>query len=280
MKEINKKIKLIAIDMDGTLLNSEHKISINQKKILQKVQENGIQVVLCTGRPLYGAWKLYEELELNHKNGYMILNNGCEIRFTENKELIDYFQVTSDEIKELYAFIKNRNVDLSLFDDKHYYIVGDENYECHPVSEYDASLVYTTLTKIKYEDAISGDKLFFKAMYLGNIEVISELEKELPDSLKQKFNWTRSQPTILEALPSDASKAEALKKLSKILNISSENIMAIGDGNNDFEMLQFAGVSVAMKNGTELAKQAAKYTTDTNDNDGVYKAINKFVFNN
>lgn len=276
---MNEKIKLIAIDMDGTLLNSEHKISPIQKEILKKVQDHGIYVVLCTGRPLYGAWNLYEELELNSENGYIILNNGCEIRRTENKELIDYFQITSEEIKELYEFKGDKNIDLSLFDDKHYFIVGDENYQFHPSSEFDASLVFTKLTRISYNDAISDKILFFKAMYLGDDDDIKDIYCNLPDKIKNKFNWTNSQPNILEALPLKASKASALEKLAKKLNINSENIMAIGDGNNDFEMLKFAGISVAMGNGTELAKKSAKYITDTNDNDGVSKAINKFIFN-
>ena len=82
---------------------------------------------------------------------------------------------------------------------------------------------------------------------------------------------------MYEVLPKNNNKGTGLKKLAEKLGIKQEEVMAIGDGNNDIEMLKFAGVGVAMGNGTKMAKDAANYITDTNENNGVAKAIEKFL---
>ena len=95
--------------------------------------------------------------------------------------------------------------------------------------------------------------------------------------INSRYNGVLSQKYIYETLPKGANKGVALKKLAEKLNIPREEVMAIGDGNNDIEMLKFAGVGVAMGNGTKMAKDAANYITDTNENNGVAKAIEKFL---
>ena len=102
----------------------------------------------------------------------------------------------------------------------------------------------------------------------------------LENILKDKYSSVLSQPYVYEILPKGNNKGTGLKKLAKKLGIKQEEIMAIGDGNNDIEMFEYANYSVAMENGTELAKKAAKYQTDSNENDGVAKAIRKYALNN
>ena len=101
----------------------------------------------------------------------------------------------------------------------------------------------------------------------------------MPNDIRKKYNFPRSQPYILEAMPLEAHKGSALKKLAERLGINQSEVMAIGDGNNDVEMLEYASISVAMGNSTKLARKAAKYETDTNINNGVAKAIYKYALN-
>ena len=109
---------------------------------------------------------------------------------------------------------------------------------------------------------------------------MADFQKENENILKNKYSGVLSQPYVYEILPKGNNKGTGLKKLAKKLGIKQEEIMAIGDGNNDIEMFEYANYSVAMENGTELAKKAAKYQTDNNENDGVAKAIRKYALNN
>ena len=119
-------IKLIALDMDGTLLNNDKHIAEAQKKAIKRAAHAGIKIVLCTGRPLFGVEPLYKELDFDEEE-YVILNNGCEIRETKNWSLVDSHTLTKEEIIDLYNFSKGYNIDFNLFDEKHYFCVGKPN---------------------------------------------------------------------------------------------------------------------------------------------------------
>lgn len=268
-------IKLIAVDMDGTLLNNEKHIAEAQREALKKAASAGIKVVLCTGRPLFGVLPLYKELDLSSNEGYAILNNGCEIRKTENWTLVRSFELTEKEIFYLHSLVKDYDIDFTLSDDKHYFCVGKKP---NKYTMRDGELVYVPITEITLEEAMSGKYRMFKAMYVGDMDELTKFQENLPADINKFYSICRSQKIILEAMPVGADKGQTLKFLVEQLGIERSEVMAIGDGNNDVEMLGYAGIGVAMANGTEAAKNSAKYITDTNENDGVAKVIYKYVF--
>ena len=270
-----KMIKLIAVDMDGTLLNNEKHIAEAQREALKKAASAGIKVVLCTGRPLFGVLPLYKELDLSSNEGYAILNNGCEIRKTENWTLVRSFELTGKEIFYLHSLVKDYDIDFTLSDDKHYFCVGKKP---NKYTVRDGELVYVPITEITLEEAMSGKYRMFKAMYVGDMDELTKFQENLPADINKFYSICRSQKIILEAMPVGADKGQTLKFFVEQLGIERSEVMAIGDGNNDVEMLEYAGIGVAMANGTEAAKNSAKYITDTNENDGVAKAIYKYVF--
>ena len=270
-----KMIKLIAVDMDGTLLNNEKHIAEVQREALKKAASAGIKVVLCTGRPLFGVLPLYKELDLSSNEGYAILNNGCEIRKTENWTLVRSFELTGKEIFYLHSLVKDYDIDFTLSDDKHYFCVGKKP---NKYTVRDGELVYVPITEITLEEAMSGKYRMFKAMYVGDMDELTKFQENLPADINKFYSICRSQKIILEAMPVGADKGQTLKFLVEQLGIERSEVMAIGDGNNDVEMLEYAGIGVAMANGTEAAKNSAKYITDTNENDGVSKVIYKYVF--
>ena len=270
-----KMIKLIAVDMDGTLLNNEKHIAEAQREALKKAASAGIKVVLCTGRPLFGVLPLYKELDLSSNEGYAILNNGCEIRKTENWTLVRSFELTEKEIFYLYSLVKDYDIDFTLSDDKHYFCVGKKP---NKYTIRDGELVYVPITEITLEEAMGGKYRMFKAMYVGDTDELTKFQENLPADINKFYSICRSQKIILEAMPVGVDKGQTLKFLVEQLGIERSEVMAIGDGNNDVEMLEYAGIGVAMANGTEAAKNSAKYITDTNENDGVAKAIYKYVF--
>lgn len=269
-------IKLLAIDMDGTLLNEEKHIGTPQKEAVQKAIEAGIKVVLCTGRPLFGVLPVYGELELEKYNldEYVILNNGCSLRKTTNWELLDNKEITREDVIYLDKLRKGYNLDLTVSNDDDYFVVGDK---ANKYTIEDGKLVYVDIKPISLEEATSGKHTFFKSMYLGEEEEIQRFKNDNENLLKDKYDAVLSQIHIFEMLPFGTNKAAALKELAEKLGIEREEIMTIGDGNNDVEMLEFAGIGIAMGNGTESAKKAANYVTDTNENHGVAKAIEKYI---
>lgn len=271
-------IKLIAIDMDGTLLNEKKHIDKAQKEAIHEAVEAGIKIVLCTGRPLYGILPFYEELGLSEldSEGYVILNNGCSIHKTKDWKLIDQVNFTSDDIDYLYKFSEGYDINFTLVNDYYYF-----NIDRKPTDELitDAGFVFSDITNISLKEAKNGKHKIIKIMFLGNPNIMADFQKENENILKDKYSGVLSQPYVYEILPKGNNKGTGLKKLAKKLGIKQEEIMAIGDGNNDIEMFEYANYSVAMENGTELAKKAAKYETDSNENDGVAKAIRKYALN-
>ena len=273
-------IKLIAIDMDGTLLNEKKHIDKAQKEAIHEAIEAGIKIVLCTGRPLYGILPFYEELGLSEldSEGYVILNNGCSIHKTKDWELIDQVNFTSDDIDYLHKLSEGYDINFTLVNDYYYFNIDNRK----PTDELitDAGFVFSDITNISLKEAKNGKHKIIKIMFLGNPNIMADFQKENENILKDKYSSVLSQPYVYEILPKGNNKGTGLKKLAKKLGIKQEEIMAIGDGNNDIEMFEYANYSVAMENGTELAKKAAKYQTDSNENDGVAKAIRKYALNN
>ena len=272
-------IKLIAIDMDGTLLNGKKHIDKVQKEAIHEAIEAGIKIVLCTGRPLYGILPFYEELGLSEldSEGYVILNNGCSIHKTKDWELIDQVNFTSDDIDYLYKFSESYDINFTLVNDYYYFNIDDRK----PTDELitDAGFVFSDITNISLKEAKNGKHKIIKIMFLGNPNIMANFQKENESILKDKYSSVLSQPYIYEILPKGNNKGTGLKKLAKKLGIKQEEIMAIGDGNNDIEMFEYAHYSVAMENGTKPARKAAKYQTDSNENNGVAKAIRKYALN-
>lgn len=271
-------IKLLAIDMDGTLLNEKKHIDAPQREAIQKAIESGVKVVLCTGRPLFGVLPLYGELELEKYNldEYVILNNGCSLRKTTDWKLLNFKEITREDVLYLNKIKEGYDIDLTISNDDDYFVVGSDAREC---TKKDANIVFVDIKPISLEEAVSGKHVFFKAMYLGDEKEVKRFQNDKEDLLKKMYEGVLSQNHIYEVLPLGMNKAVALKELAKKLNIKREEVMALGDGNNDIEMLEFAGMGVAMGNSTELAKKAANYVTDTNINHGVAKAIEKYILN-
>ena len=271
-------IKLIAIDMDGTLLNEKKHIDKAEKEAIHEAIEAGIKIVLCTGRPLYGISPFYEELGLSEldSEGYVILNNGCSIHKTKDWKLIDQVNFTSDDIEYLYKLSESYNINFTLVNDTYYFNIGRK-----PTDELikDAGFVFSDITDISLEEAKSGKHKIMKIMFLGDPEIMADFQEKNEDIIKSKYSGVLSQSYVYEVFPKDNNKGTGLKKLAEKLGIKQEEVMAIGDGNNDIEMFEYANYSVAMKNATELAKKAAKYETDSNENDGVAKAIRKYALN-
>ena len=269
-------IKLIALDMDGTLLNSQKEIPQAHIQAIHQAVEHGVKLVLCTGRPLVGVKPYYEQLGLSRDNEYVIINNGCSTHQTKDWKLVDWKELSAEDMLYLDRIAKQTPAQLTLFDEERYLVVNEKPSD---LVTYDASLVFTTPTEISLGEAISGKNIIFQAMFLAQPNELDIFEKQFGSQISQRFSGVRSQPVIYEAMPKGTTKATALKQLAQHLEIKPQEIMALGDANNDIEMIQFAGLGVAMGNSSDHVKKLANYVTDTNDANGVATAIEKFILN-
>ena len=241
---------------------------------IHKAIEKGVKLVLCTGRPLFGVLPYYQKLGLDLQNEYVIVNNGCSTHQTSDWGLVDWQELSPADIEYLYDLAKKSDVQLTLFDEEHYFVLGGKPNE---IIQNDAKLVFSDLTEISLEEATSGKYRMFQGMFLGTESQTDDFEERFAEELCQRFSGVRSQPVIYEAMPLGTTKATALSRLADILKIDSSEIMAMGDANNDIEMLQFAGLGIAMGNASNYVKSLADDVTASNEEDGVARAIEKYI---
>lgn len=269
-------IKLIALDMDGTLLNEQKELTQPQIDAIHQAVKTGVTVVLCTGRPLVGVKPFVQQLGFDVEDEYIIVNNGCSTHSTKDWSLIDWEELTLEDIPYLNHFTEGDKVQLALFDEDNYFVVAEQPNQRTVI---DAAVVDMVPLSITLEEAISGQHRWFEAMFVGETVDMDSFEEKHSHELSQRYSTVRSQDFLFEILPNGASKASGLKKLADRLGILPEEIMAMGDANNDLEMIEFAGLGIAMGNANEQVKAIAQDITDTNENNGVAKAIEKHILN-
>lgn len=269
-------IKLIAIDMDGTLLNSQKEISDLDKKILQKAAKAGIKIVLCTGRPKSGITPYFDQLNLSDEE-YVIGNNGCLTMTNKDWELLHTEGVDAEDLEDLEALLADfPQLNLVLFTPEANYVLGREiNAQTKRDAEIEFSKIFHTDLPSFKEKNIP----VLVPIFMGETRILDDFQERFDSQLSEEYNTVRSLDYAFEALPMGISKATALARLADDLGIRKEEIMAIGDGNNDLEMLEFAGLSVAMANAKAAVKKIAQVETSSNDQSGVAQAILKYALN-
>ncbi|MGT2757624.1 Cof-type HAD-IIB family hydrolase [Streptococcus ovuberis] len=270
-----QSIKLIAIDMDGTLLNSQKELTQETIEVLHQAVAKGIKVVLCTGRPKPGVVSYIDQLGFGEADEYAILDNGCTVYQLKDWSLVAHQALAPAEMAELVAAAAAYpEISVTFFDADHYFIVGEEIPE---LVAYDAGLVFTHPVPVTLEEVQASPVPIFQGMFMGEAPALDRFQAEQGEALSQAFSTVRSQSYIYEALPLGTTKAKGLLNLTQHLGIAPEEVMAIGDAANDLEMLAFAGFSVAMGNASDEVKAVADAITSSNDEAGVARAIEKWV---
>lgn len=263
--------KLIAVDMDGTLLRKDDIISKRNKEVIRKLREKGIKVVLASGRPIHGLERYLEELDLVAEDEYVMSYNGSIVQNVKTKEVIAKNMLKGKDLHRLYELAQRLKIDLHAFSVKGC-ITPKMNY----YSQLEGKMNNIPVYEVNFEE-IAIDEDIIKIMYVGAPNEIDRVIKQLPETLYKDYNVVRSMPFFLEFLSRTSGKETGVKMLAECLDIAPHEVMCIGDAGNDVEMLQYAGLGVAMGNAFEEVKQIADYITKTNEEDGVAHAIEKFV---
>ena len=267
-------IKLIAIDMDGTLLNSKKELLEETKQYFKNFHNKNTEtlLVLCTGRPETGIRPYLKDLGYLEENHYIISQNGANIYESQTgKRLMDAF-VDSAAIQKWIELGKKHGISVMGAGVDYYYSFDEDPTEW---MEFDVKLVSGKLKRIPTKESLNTE--FYKILLMGDEEQLNEFETYIPEEWRDEFYVVRSQKYLVEVLTKGVNKAFGLEKLVQKLNIEPSEIAAIGDAANDVEMLEYAGLAIAMGNASEEVKAIADIVTDTNENNGVIKAIDKLI---
>lgn len=264
--------KIIALDLDDTLLNSKKEISLENKKALEACQARGIKIVIATGRPYNGITKILKELNLLGTDTYAICFNGGLIYNLKNLEIINKTTLKGRDIKEIYNEAKRLGVNYHVFDINQKLSTPKEN----TYTNYEAKINHINFEIID-PLTFNDNDAFIKGMMIDPEEKISMAINNLNDSIKAKYSYFRSAPFFLEFLNPKATKGNALLWLADYLGYSQKETMAFGDSENDISMIIEAGMGIAMENSYPHIKAKANYVTTSCDDDGVSKAIHKFI---
>lgn len=266
--------KLIAIDMDGTLLNRKGEISEQNKAAITQARQQGVHVVLASGRPLDGMLFALKELGMDSDNDYVISYNGSLVQTVATNRMIRQEILTGKDAKLLNQWANKLNVFIHAFSLKQGLISPKANrYTTH-----ESEINGITLTELPFE-SLADDDAILKVMMVEQEDKLSQAIEQIPAELHEKFTIVRSAPFFLEFMNPTSDKGSGVQALADHLGIHASQVMTLGDAGNDHHMLEYAGLGVAMGNATEATKQLADYVTDTNENSGVAKAIEKFVLN-
>ena len=268
-------IKLIAIDIDGTLLTSNHQLTEEVKAALKKAEEKGVKIVLCTGRPLTGVQDLIAELDLYSENDYVITYNGALIQKTKSQEIISQVGLTHDDYIAIDGLARKLNVHFHTETEKFMYT---SNRDISRYTVLESHLVDMPL-KFRTPEEITPDLNIMKMMMVDDPEILDTAITKIPQEFYNKYTIVKSTPYFLEFLNKKVDKGAAVKQLAEQLGLEAREVMALGDNENDLPMIEYAGLGIAMGNATENIKNTASFITASNDAHGVAVAIEKFVLN-
>ena len=274
---MTRDIQLVAIDLDGTLLRDDKSLSQENVDAIKEAIEQGVQVVICTGRTLPSIQYLSKQLPQGHGDEYLILQNGAVIHQLPDLNIVHETILTESDRQAIYDVFKeyrSEEVQMVAFDPDKLYLVDDET--ANPTVVQDAKTLSTDITLAKFEEVLNLETLY-KIVVFGGVEFIDDYLEKIPNDLYEQVHIVRSLPVAIEFIPKLANKANGLNALIQQLDIKAENIMTIGDELNDYEMVKMAGLGVAMENGHPEVKSVADELTLTNNENGVAHAIRKFV---
>lgn len=259
--------KLVALDIDGTLLNKERRLTPEIKEAIRRVRERGTEVTLCTGRMFRAALPYAEELELELP---LIAYNGGLVMQAETKEILYRRSLPGIYAKQIVRAAREKRFAIN-----YYY---EDRLLVEEINE--ANRLYAEWSKVPLEQVEDLVELPYeptKILVMGNPEELDVFWAEHRELLGEEVYITKSWSSFLEFLHPEATKGKGLAALARHLGIERGEVMCMGDSFNDLEMFAYAGLAIAMGNADEAVKKAADYITGTNEENGVAQALEKFI---
>ena len=266
-------IRLLALDLDNTLLRSDLSISFRTRNVIKKTESIGVTVVLTSSRVRAAIDHFSRLLGMHKRPGYIISNNGALVYESNTGKVIHEVRINPDIALNVCDLADAEGFPVQLYEGDTMYVSRLNEY-----AAYDQKV--TGLTQVvadNFRDMVSRG--CYKLIIPGDPMLLSPLESLIRTYLDKDISLLSCSPYFLEILPPETNKGVALAKIAESLGIKPGETMAIGDSMNDEAMIRWAGVGVCMVNGDERIKKTANLITDSsNDDDGVAEVIDKYLF--
>lgn len=275
-------MKAILLDIDGTLTNDQKEITPETKRILMKAQEQGIRLVIASGRPAKGIEKYGKMLEMDKHHGLFLCFNGAKVIDCQTGEVLVNTTMEQELVTKTLQHLKQFDVHPIIVENE--YMVVEDVYNCMITDkgrtfngfQYEARMNNYLLKEVS-DLASYVDFPLNKILVVGQPEYLRENCKAISAPFEGKLSMMFSANFFYEMTSQGIDKGAALKSVLDKLGIEAKDCIAFGDAGNDITMLQFAGVGVAMANAQEEVKAVADYITDDNNHDGIAKALQKYI---
>ena len=275
MMEKEKNRKIYFTDLDGTLLNDEKEITPDTRAALDRLAAEGHLIVLASGRAFQSVFRIASRLKMPEQSSYLICYNGVQIYDMAEKKMIFSASLPTDITKICLEEAEKNNIHIQAY-------LGDDVVAAHDTQD-----LHTYCEKQKLQARVAPDLMKeiqaqptpkLLAIHYADPAAITAFREIIHNRLGDQVSLAQSNPYFLEIMPSGIDKGFAVRHLCKYLGIPVSQSVASGDAENDIEMLKAAGIGVAMANADEVAKEAADYVTELDNNhDGVAELLNRFI---
>ena len=265
-----KQIKWIVSDLDGTLLNKEHRISRETVQAVRAAQNMGVETIIVTGRMCRSAFPFYEQLNLKMP---LVAYNGSFVKDIKQNKLLLHENLLGTHACELIEIAHKEEVSIQVYVDD---VLYTDRITPYVQAYLDTDKVEANVVTDLMPIARKGPT---KIILLDKEQHLKRMWKVLAQKYAGQIYVTKSHPNLLEFVNIAANKGQAVQFLAQFYGIEKDEMMACGDNYNDIPLLQAAGLQVAMGNGVDAVKEVANYVAPSNEENGVAQAIEKFVLN-
>ena len=267
--------KLVAIDLDGTLVTDEKELTKKTVEVIKEASKKGVKIMISSGRSFYRLERFIDALDLRKENQCTICFNGGMIVENKTKEMLYSKSLDAEEVEELIQLGKALRLPIMIYTrDTHYVETIPEVVRKNTKNLKGMNLKVVNFNQINFK---KPENYIYKVCFIDKPEKIIEKRKQISEEILKKYEITSSVPEYLEIVKKGIKKSEAIKVVMEKYDIKQDEVMAIGDGENDVEMLDFAGLGIAMENASDFVKGFANDVTTSNNHDGVANAIEKYI---
>jgi len=277
-------IKVIIMDVDGTLTNSKKVITEKTKAALIKAQKNGAILILASGRPTSGLMDFAKELKMDENHGLLVSFNGAKVIDCETNGVLFNETMSVEQGQAVLEHMKKFDVKPMIDKGDYMYVNDVFNNEIHfndaalNIIQYEARGGKFKLCE-KDELAAFADYPLNKILTAGDPEYLQAHYKEMMEPFKDTLSCMFTAPFYFEFTAEGIDKAKALDTVLIPMGYKKEEMIAFGDGHNDASMVKYAGIGVAMANAVEDLKAIANEVTLSNEEDGIAYTLNKYIEN-
>lgn len=267
--------KLIAVDVDGTLIKDNQIIGERTKKALIEAQKRGHKVVISSGRSPKGVMEYALELEMDKYESYISNYNGAIVTDVKTLEVPINHKMDFELLKEILQYSDNLDINYMIYHNNTIYTNNPNTYKLDEVIEKNGDMDVKIIPDLSYSIDFTPNNILFSQK--------PERIKEPADKLMEKFGdittMMYSYPYFFEVVPKNVSKGIALLEIAEYLGIEKENVYAFGDHDNDKSMIEMAGTGIAMGNAIPELKEVADFITLTNNEDGIAVYLEENILN-